>query len=139
MRREMGANHSAYPLKFFERDDGFSWLRSCGIELPSPLPPSRDPTPDELRAVLDHLVGCRVEYTVAEDEFDADVSNTADESDGAVIWVNYKGGPKDQPLEHIFFHRGSKEMVLRIVGGLARLCGPFAVAFNQEEWHLVTE
>ena len=89
--------------------------------------------------MLDHLARCRVEYRVAEDEFDADVFNTADESNGAVIWVNYKGAPKVQPLEHIFFHRGSKEMILRIVGGLARLCGPFAVAFNQEDWHLVTE
>jgi len=135
----MGANYSAYPLKFFDRDNGISWLRSCGLELPTPLPFSRDPSPDELRTVLDHLAACRVEYRVGDDGFDAEVRNSADESDWAVIWVNFRDSPKDRPLESIFFHRGTNEMVFRIVRELAKVCGPFVVAISQEEWHLVTQ
>ncbi len=89
--------------------------------------------------VLDNLSGCRVEYRMREDGFDADIYNSSVETDWAVIWVNYARQPKDQPLDSVWFHRGSEEMVFRIVRGLAKICGPFAVALNQEDWHLVAE
>jgi hypothetical protein len=84
----LGANHSAYPLRFFDRDSGIAWLRSSGLEIPTPLPLSRDPTQDELRMVLDNLPGCRVEYRMGEGGFDADICNSAVATDWAVICVD---------------------------------------------------
>jgi len=78
--------------------------------------------------VLDNLPDCRAEYRISDDGFDADVYNAESESEWAVIWVNYARQPKDQPLDRVWFHRGSEEMVFRIVAGLAKICGPFAVA-----------
>src|SRR5690348_3319251 len=113
---ELGTNHSAYPLKFFDREGGTDVLRQCGVDIPSPLPPSRDPTPDELRSVLHQMTGCRVDYRIREDGFDIDVSDLKDESDCATIWVKYADRDrKDQPLDSLFFHHSRHEMVFRIV------------------------
>ena len=141
----MGASHTVIPIKSIPRDeDTIAYFRDQGIDLPLPLPNAREPTPNDVRAVIGDLVDYEVTYTVTTHSVQIDIVNRAlarsavDHSnpaggDWAVIWMRDYQGPRsdDLPCE-IYFHRGSQEIVERVVGGLARRCGPFIVMLNNE-------
>lgn len=123
----MGVSHSVLTLL---DDPAFDpWLREHGIVLLQPRPPSRYPTPAEIRAMLDSQSAYTVEYSVGPGLWDARVS-TADRQRTA-IWVREFSGDEDAP-HTFFFHKGSEELNIQILEQLAPVCGPFVLVSDAE-------
>ena len=99
------------------------WLEAIGFRLPANPRPSRYPTEDELRVVLDSLDGYRVSYHIDEYEFFADITSTNDPDCPDYIGVRLSRPLRD---EHptLVFENGSDRTVLMIAEKLTHTCGP---------------
>jgi hypothetical protein len=90
---------------------------------------SRNPSPLELRAVLDDLSDYRIEYIVSQDNWQALVEATTGlrlfRPNTLVCVVDFQG---DEAMPHIFyFEKGDPKLNIYIVERLSRVCGPFYV------------
>lgn len=103
------------------------WLESLGIETPPFTLQSRNPTPAEIRRVLDSLAGYRAEYRISERLWDADVSSVEPNNHSrACIWVQNFNGDENEPHEFCF-HKGWIELNLLITQRLSEICEPLLV------------
>lgn len=148
----MGESHTVIPIRSIPRDERtIGYFRDQGFELPDPPSTAREPTPNDVRAVVNELADYEVTYAERGDSLYIDMVNRAiacspgnqgrrGGGDWAVIWIrNYHGSmSEDLPCE-LYFHRASKELVERVVGGLAKRCGPFIVMINNESPLFITE
>jgi hypothetical protein len=123
----MGVSHVVLTLL---DDPAFApWLEQHGVVLPRPWPPSRYPTPAEIRAVLDQQPAYTVEYRSGPGLWDAWID--ADDRQRTAIWVQDFSGGEDAP-HTFFFHKGSEELNIQILEQLALVCGPFVLVSDAE-------
>jgi hypothetical protein len=104
------------------------WLREEGVAFLSTEMPSRWPTPNELRAVLDSLVGYSVSYrTNSDGGWDVEIVDAELGYNGwfATIWTK-NTTDKDKPNE-FSFHKPNPEMALMILEKLSHVCGHFVL------------
>jgi hypothetical protein len=104
-------------------------LRFCEIVPPSASEPGRNPSPQELRAVLDDLPGYKTDYLVSPGNWQASVGATTGlrlfRSETLISVVDFRG---DETLPHLFyFDKGDLRLNILIVERLSRLCGPLFV------------
>jgi hypothetical protein len=104
-------------------------LRYYDMTPPSPSKPSRNPSPQELRAVLDELSGYTTDYLVSPGNWQASVDAITGlpffRSGTVVSVVDFQG---DETMPHIFyFEKGDPKLNILIVERLSRLCGPLFV------------
>ena len=115
-----GAVHQ-YPL-------AVQGLRSFGMAPPPPSDPSRNPSPQELRAVLDELAGYSTSYSLSPGNWQASVEATA----GFRLFrretlISVVGYSVDEAAPHLFYFEGDARLNILIVERLSRLCGPLFV------------
>jgi len=123
----MGVSHTVLTLL---DDPAFvPWLEVYGVVLPQPWPAHRNPSPAEIRAVLDPQPAYRVEYSIGPGLWDAWIS-TADQQRTA-IWVRNFSGDEDAPHE-FFFHKGSETLNIQILEQLAPVCGPLVLVSDAQ-------
>jgi hypothetical protein len=96
---------------------------------PSAPEPSRNPSPQELRSVLDDLPGYTTDYVVSPDNWQASVEATTGwrllRSETLVSVVDYRG---NETMPHLFyFDMGDPKLNILIVERLSRLCGPLFI------------
>ncbi|HEY1011071.1 MAG TPA: hypothetical protein VGE07_00100 [Herpetosiphonaceae bacterium] len=122
----MGETHSVLPLL---DDPAFApWLAAHGIVLPPPWPPSRYPTPHEIRTVLDQAPDYQVQYAIGTTWWDADVQAPAG---WTTIWVQEFTGDETVPLP-FFFRKGEPAVNLWILAQLTPWCGPLVMVSSSE-------
>jgi hypothetical protein len=90
---------------------------------------NRNPSPQELRTVLDDLSGYRIEYIVSPENWQALVEATTGlrlfRPNTLVCVVDFQG---NETTPHIFyFEKGDPKLNIHIVERLSRVCGPFYV------------
>ena len=124
----MGVQYDVIPLGYVHDDYDLTWLEEFGISLPEGVPPSRFPTPREIRGILDQLEGYRTIYTVDLYAWAADIAERAGPEHGhwTTLYVQGFEGDEDQP-HPLFFAKGSEELIIRIVEQLAQICGPLII------------
>jgi hypothetical protein len=93
---------------------------------PAPTQPGRNPSPQELRAVLDDLPGYAVSYAVNPGNWQAEVEATSGfplfRANTLLCVVEFQG---DEALPHLFyFDGGDARLNLLIAERLSRQCGP---------------
>jgi hypothetical protein len=103
-------------------------LRSFGMTPPPPSGPSRNPSLQELRAVLDELAGYTTSYSLSPGNWQASVEATA----GFRLFrretlISVVGYPVDETAPHLFYFEGDARLNILIVERLSRLCGPLFV------------
>lgn len=118
----MGDLYVVMPL---DVDDALpAWLAEFGIAMPGPGVASRYPTPNEIRAVLDALPGCRVTYDVGDGRWDARIVEDGPSGGAhATVWVRDYHGDDDRP-HAMSFHKGWSELNLAILRALTAVTGP---------------
>jgi hypothetical protein len=118
----VGNNYAVIPTS--ELDDGSrAWLAEEGALLPDAI--GRWPSSRELRAALDSLDNCTVEYRIdPSGDWDADVRSAAGDYD-AVIWATGGASP-DDPCEFTF-HKPNEVFALCILERLSHICGPLVI------------
>jgi hypothetical protein len=96
---------------------------------PSPSKPGRNPTPRELRTVLDELSGYTVDYRIGPGNWQADVeANTGFRLFRSTALVNVIDFQGDEASPHLFcFEKGDLRLNILIVERLSRLCGSLFV------------
>jgi hypothetical protein len=104
-------------------------LESFDMVPPTPSTSSRNPSPLELRTVLDELSGYRIEYFVSQGNWQALVEATTGlrlfRPNTLVCVVDFQG---DETMPCIFyFEKGDPKLNIHIVEHLSRVCGPFYV------------
>lgn len=101
-------------------------LHAMGEKLPDADLPSRNPTPQEVRAVCDALRGYTVEYNITpKARWQAIIEGKGGE-DGTILNIEKFNAAEDQPLP-IWFEKGDPALILEIVKQLAKICGPLVV------------
>jgi len=90
---------------------------------------SRNPSPQELRTVLDDLPGYTTDYSVSPHNWQASVEATTGlrlfRSSTLITVVDFRG---DETMPHLFyFDGGDPKLNALIVERLSRLCGPLFV------------
>jgi hypothetical protein len=90
---------------------------------------SRNPSPQDLRAVLDELPGHAAEYFVGTGNWQASVEAAGGwrlfRSETLISVVDFRG---DETMPHVFyFDKGDPKLNILIVERLSRLCGPLFV------------
>lgn len=90
---------------------------------------SRNPTPQELRTVLDALSGYSTEYLVTKTNWQASVEARGGfwllRSSTLVNVVEYDGEETSPCM--VTFEKGNPELIIQIVEQLSRLCGPLFI------------
>lgn len=90
--------------------------------------PSRNPSPQELRTVLDELAGYTTDYSVSPGNWQASVEATAGfplfRRETLISVVDYSGL---EATLHLIYFEGDPRLNILIVERLSRLCGPFYV------------
>jgi hypothetical protein len=113
--------------------DQYPWaadsLRRYNMGPPSPSEVGRNPTPRELRTVLDELSGYTVDYLVGPGNWQADVDAKTGlrpfRSTTLVSVIDFQG---EETTPHLFcFEKGDLTLNILIVERLSRLCGPLFV------------
>jgi hypothetical protein len=104
-------------------------LESFDMVLPTPSPSSRDPSPQELRAVLDKMPDYRIEYFVTQENWQALVEATTGirlfRPNSLICVVDFRG---DETVPHTFyFEKGDPKLNIHIVERLSRICGPLYI------------
>jgi hypothetical protein len=100
-------------------------LRYYDIVPPSASEPGRNPSPQQLRAVLDELPGYKADYFVSPGNWQASVEATTGwrlfRSETLISVVDFRG---DETMPHLFyFDKGDPRLNILIVERLSRLCG----------------
>lgn len=111
-----------------EVDEIPEWLATFGIACPPGQ--SRFPTPHEVRATLDALEDCTIDYFEGTEDCAATVTNTT--SPDQWPWTSVRTGKAagdaaadtPQPLS---FKSGSTELIVQICERLTHLCGPLII------------
>lgn len=104
-------------------------LRFHGMVSSVPSAPGRNPSPQQLRTVLDALSGYATDYQVSRDNWQASVNATTGlrlfRPNTLIAVVDYLG---DETMPHLFyFGGGDPKLNILIVERLSRLCGPLFV------------
>jgi hypothetical protein len=104
-------------------------LRFYDIVPPSASEPGRNPSPRELRAVLDDLPGYKADYLVSPENWQASVEAITGlrlfRSETSISVVDFRG---DETMPHLFyFDKGDLRLNIFIVERLSRLCGPLVI------------
>lgn len=101
-------------------------LQEMDAAVPDSEGPSRNPTPREVRAVCAALRGFKTEFNVnPKSRWQAVIEDTKGE-EGTILNVRKFKGAEDKP-HPIFFEKGPPALILEIVKGLAKRCGPLVV------------
>lgn len=101
-------------------------LRAHEMEAPAVTEASRNPSPQELRSVLDDLDGYAAMYTVSAGNWQAEVQATS----GLRLFrrgtlVSAVGFTGDEGRPHVFYFEGGEARLnVRIGERLSRVCGP---------------
>lgn len=135
----MGISYYVISLGGLE-DDARRWFETdVGLEVPLGCDEGRDPTLSEVRAVLTSLTDYIVDCFRSDSSIDFLIDHKS-EPEGAVIWITKPPpiGQDDLPVS-LFFHRGSEQTVILIMRNLARICGPFLVALNGDNFKIIIE
>lgn len=114
-------------------NDEQGWFASAGVVLPQPRPASRRPTLGDVRMVL---AGWRTQWTQTKRGFDVEIDSLADD-DWGVLWVTC-ASEADEAEAQLYFHRGSRWLAQAVVELLAKRCGPFVLAVNNDRPVLVS-
>jgi hypothetical protein len=129
------------PTDFPDSQGITAWLRSLGIACPTAA--GRFPTLQELRTVLDHLVGFTVRYSTGPGHWSADIVEAGREGcdgestyDWAHIVVATFHGDETQP-QSFYFDPGAPRLMLVIVRQLAAVCGPQLLLPTESELPVV--
>jgi hypothetical protein len=123
----MGVNYSVVPYNsLFTAEETVKWLREYEMDLPQNAPYGRDPTPSEVRKVLDGLQDCHVDYVVNSAIWSAEIRCADDHTSINVLF----SGNEDVPFDLSF--RGGDEIVIHILRELAKVCGTFLLLTNGE-------
>ena len=89
---------------------------------------SRNPSPLELRTVLDGLPGYTTDYLVSPGNWQASVEAATGlrvfRSETLISVVDYSG---NETAPHVFYFEGDPRLNILIVERLSRLCGPLFV------------
>lgn len=122
----MGVSYTVVPIG--AHLDIPTWLKALGIETPPSFTvQSRNPTPAEIRSVLEGLPSYRVEYSVGERRWDADIRSTEPSNQSwACVWVHKFNGDENEPHE-FSFHKGWIELNLLIAQKLSEVSGALLV------------
>ena len=104
-------------------------LRTYGMVPPSVPGPSREPSPQDLRTVLDALPGYATDYLASPGNWQASVKATTGlrlfRPGTLITVVDFQG---DEARPHLFyFDKGEPTLNILIVERLSRLCGPLFV------------
>lgn len=103
-------------------------LRFFNMAPPRPSGPSRNPSPQELRTVLDGLPGYTTDYSVSPGNWQASVEATAGlpllRRETLISVVDYSG---HEATPHLLYLEGDPGLNILIVERLSRLCGPLFV------------
>jgi hypothetical protein len=91
--------------------------------------PGRNPTPRELRGVLDELTDFTVDYFVSQDNWQADIRANAGvpllRSTALLNVIDFQG---DETMPHLIcFEKGDMKLNILIVERLSRICGTLYV------------
>jgi hypothetical protein len=113
----MGILYHAHALD----DQIVGWLSQLGVPIP-PGATSRNPTPREVRTVLDGLANCTVRYELIHgDYWSAWVQHRDNECVRTLVHITHVGGDDDQ--RPVWFEKGDPELIITIVEALTHRCG----------------
>ena len=111
-------------------DEDREWLEAEGVALPPDGKRGRNPTPAEIRAVCDALDGFRVRYNASTTGkfWQAEIEGTKGRgrSRGTLLNIDKWGG-SERRRYRIMFEKGDPSLILQIVHGLSRRCGPLVI------------
>ncbi|MBN2385148.1 hypothetical protein JXQ70_19920 [bacterium] len=131
----MGVIYTVYPID----DRARKAAPDIGLINP-PAEDGRHPTPSEIRAVVGDLDGFKASYTehpIFHKPWQVMVEHAQDPDNGGWTLINvseYLG--EDQPTE-IWFEKGWPDLIIRIMVGLSRTCGPLFILPDTGEAALV--
>jgi hypothetical protein len=113
------------------------WLAESGVDVPPGKPkPGRNPTPAEIREVCDALDGFKTEYksSAAKKWWQATIAATKgrDSDRWTVLNIDQWGGSESRRYK-IVFDKGDPTLILQIVHGLSKKCGPLLVVPDSDE------
>jgi hypothetical protein len=119
----------AYNVVSADGVDRYPFAVACLRHFDMVPPPSsgsgRNPSPRELRTILDDLPGHAAEYHVSPTNWQATVVAKSGlwlfRANTLVSVVDYRG---DEALPHLFYFEGDAKLNILIAEGLSRLCGP---------------
>lgn len=101
-------------------------LEEMGAAVPGSDKQSRNPTLREVRAACTALRGFKTEFNVTrKSRWQAVIEDWKGE-EGTILNVKKYKGAEDKPIS-IFFEKGPPSLILEIVKGLARHCGPLVI------------
>ena len=135
----MGVGYTIISLADLPPDArGDSFFTDAGITFPTAPVAARRPAPRDVRAAVARLSDCVASCRATPTSLDIDVTCPATGA-WAAIWIQDYAGPskEDQPCS-LYVQKGWEDLVMRIVGELASVCGPFVVVINGEEPRLVS-
>jgi len=123
---KIGSLYGVTTLEHFAEMTRSDWLEAVGFTLPANPLPSRYPTEEELRKVLDSLDGYSASYQIDAYTCFADVTSAQDRDGPQYIGVRLTKPLRD---EHptLAFEKGSDRLVLMIVEKLSHVCGPLVL------------
>lgn len=132
----MGVLYNVFPLS----PDIVEWLDANQIAHPQAIGETRNPTPGELRKVLQSLTGIHIEYDVRlEYDLSANIGTygafiTTDDT-GETPWtqVNVSDYAGEHQPHHIWFDKGWPSLILRILIKLTALTGPLLLVPDTRE------
>ena len=101
------------------------WLALAGVSLPEELPPGCDPTPAEMRSMLENMPGLRVACRVTETTWQASVTSRKDVSWSSLRFRDYTGNLDER--QKFCFEAGWDELILLIAVRMAGRCGPLVL------------
>ena len=121
----MGVIYCIFPL-----DAGIAdYLRELGVAVPTHDDPTRNPTPREVREVCNALTDCSVElFSRPDHAWQMNIGGRRDpeQEPWTVLHVPDFNGREDDP-HSIWFEKGWPCLIMRIVNGLTRKCGPLVI------------
>ena len=107
---------NGYTVLTFENADTNAWLENDGVVLPSDWDRSRYPSPSEIRATLGAMDGYKVDYLIAGQNWDANISQstqTEPEPWASLVVLGFTGD-ETQPL-HFYFTKGWRSVMVDVL------------------------
>ncbi len=120
--------------EFFTREDERIWLQHFHFTLPTDIGQGRYPTPNEIQIILEGLEDFTTEYIKGSRTWQIEVFESNNREQGTwteIVVLDFFGkeGEKNTPHE-FYFDRGDRQLAVRILEKLARICGPFILVTN---------
>jgi hypothetical protein len=106
-----------------------TYIRDVGGVVPPWDRPSRNPTPQELRAVCGAMSDLKVTvYSPPGHAWQIMIEGLKDPDNEPWTLLNVTGFSGDETLPHsICFEKGWPSLILRVVSGLSAFCGPLVI------------